>query len=560
MRRMAVLGVFLAVVAGSAAAQEKLAYVDLVRDLTNLERLARLPVAGEKCGQFSSYDRASRFDEVTGKYVAWDANGDAHGVIRNEGGWQVLAEMKGPGCIRRIWSADPRGGRVRIFLDDAAEPAVDLPFIGYFNRSNPPFTYPSLVHKTASGYNGYVPIPYQKSCKIVAESGWGSYYHFTYQTFPEGTVVPTFTRDLPAEAVAALEKADALLAGKLGVDPAGERPRERVVRTVVRAEPGKGTWVLALAGPRAITAIRARIDLPSPPLDRSVLRELTLAIRWDDETEAAVWAPLGDFFGTAPGRNAYRSLPLGVTTDGGWYSFWYMPFDNRALIELKNDGTVPREVTFEITHAPLSRPIDQFGRFHAKWHRDAFPPEEPERRLDWTLLKTTGRGRFCGVMLHVWNPNGGWWGEGDEKFFVDREKFPSTFGTGSEDYFGYAWCDPELFQHGYHNQTLSMGNRGHISVNRWHVADDVPFHESFEATIEKYSPNDRPTLYASTVYWYLAPGGEDPYAALPVAERVAEDWPRQVSPIQEAREPTGRPPEVVNVESTVGEKRPDGPE
>ena len=62
------------------------------------------------------------------------------------------------------------------------------------------------------------------------------------------------------------------------------------------------------------------------------------------------------------------------------------------------------------------------------------------------MLRTQGRGRFCGVMLHVWNPRGGWWGEGDEKFFVDGEKFPSTFGTGSEDYFGYAWCDPHLFQ------------------------------------------------------------------------------------------------------------------
>lgn len=33
-----------------------------------------------------------------------------------------------------------------------------------------------------------------------------------------------------------------------------------------------------------------------------------------------------------------------------------------------------------------------------------------------------------------------WWGEGDEKFFVDGERFPSTFGTGSEDYIGYAWA------------------------------------------------------------------------------------------------------------------------
>lgn len=63
-------------------------------------------------------------------------------------------------------------------------------------------------------------------------------------------------------------------------------------------------------------------------------------------------------------------------------------------------------------------------------------------------------GRFCGLHVHIWNtwqePAQAaeewwygrwnrktiewWWGEGDEKFFVDGEKFPSTFGTGSEDY------------------------------------------------------------------------------------------------------------------------------
>ena len=59
-------------------------------------------------------------------------------------------------------------------------------------------------------------------------------------------------------------------------------------------------------------------------------------------------------------------------------------------------------------------------------------------------------------MLHVVEPRGGWWGEGDEKFFVDGEKFPSTFGTGSEDYFGYAWGDCTLFQHAYHDQTVCV--------------------------------------------------------------------------------------------------------
>jgi hypothetical protein len=198
-----------------------------------------------------------------------------------------------------------------------------------------------------------------------------------------------------------------------------------------------------------------------------------------------------------------------------------MPYAQGAKVEITNDGDAARALSVTLTHAPLSRPAEALGRFHAKWHRDALLPPEPERKIDWTMLKTVGRGRFCGVMLHVWNPRGGWWGEGDEKFFVDGEKFPSTIGTGSEDYFGYAWCCPDLFQNAYHNQPYNDGNnKGHVAVNRWHVADNIPFQKSFEGAIEKYYPNAKPTLYAATVYWYLAPGGEDPYAAAPVAERT----------------------------------------
>jgi hypothetical protein len=137
------------------------------------------------------------------------------------------------------------------------------------------------------------------------------------------------------------------------------------------------------------------------------------------------------------------------------------------------------------------------------------------------MLRTAGRGRFVGVMLHVWNPRGGWWGEGDEKFFIDGEKFPSTIGTGSEDYFGYAWCCPQRFVNAYHNQPHNDGgNRGHVCVNRWHITDNVPFLASFEGCIEKYYPNSKPTLYAAVAYWYLAPGGADDYPPLPVEDRT----------------------------------------
>ena len=519
-----------------AQASEELTYVDLVKRLTDMEHLATLPLPGEKCAQWSSWDRRSQYDTAAGRYVDWDANGDGGGFIRKEGEEFVFAEIDGPGVIWRIWSALPKEGRVKIYLDGAAEPTVDLPFIGYFNLENAPFTYPALVHETARGQNNYVPIPFQKSCKITAEKDWGAYYHFTYTTYPKGTVVPTFKRALPADATRALDRANAALIST-GPGSLVRRRHEQRVSKEVTIEPGQTVTVVELDGAQAITDIQVNTDVPSEtPDDLNVLRELTLHMYWDGEAQPSVWAPLGDFFGTAPGVNQYASLPLGMT-DRGFYSHWYMPFANGAAIKLTNDGSAARTVRFQFRCAPLSQPIEKLGRFHAKWHRDALLPADAERRkIDWTMLKTQGRGRFCGVMLHVWNPRGGWWGEGDEKFYVDGEKFPSTFGTGSEDYFGYAWCDPALFENCYHNQTISMQNRGHISVNRWHIADNVPFQTSFEAAIEKYYANDRPTLYASTVYWYQAPGQRDPYEPVGVDQRLGYWHPIEVFKVKGALE------------------------
>jgi hypothetical protein len=502
------------------AADQKLSYIDLIHRLTDLEYVATLPAPGDHCAQWSSYDRRSRYDDATGKYVGWDANGDGDGIIRKEGNQQVFAEMQGPGCIWRIWSAAPKEGHVRIYLDGAAEPAVDLPFAGYFDHKNAPFTRSAIVHTVANGWNNYTPIPYQKSCKIVADPGWGAYYHFTYETFPSGTQVPTFKRELSDEESAALDQANEVLS-QCNFGSARHYPGERHMTYGVSVGDSRTVTVAELKGPAAITGLRMKLDLPAnAAAARDVLRELALQIKWDGESAPSVWAPLGDFFGTASANN-YRSLPLGHTSNGWWYCYWYMPFGKAAQVEVVNDGKTARTVSFEITQAPLTQPIERMGRFHAKWHRDAFLPAEPERWIDWPIVKTGGSGRFVGVMLHVWNPLGSWWGEGDEKFFVDGEKFPSTFGTGSEDYFGYAWSSPKLFENAFHDQSCNDGNnKGHICVNRWHVTDNVPFEKSFEGCIEKYYPNKRPTLYAATAYWYLAPGGKDPYRPAPLSERV----------------------------------------
>src|SRR5690606_37073415 len=133
--------------------------------------------------------------------------------------------------------------------------------------------------------------------------------------------------------------------------------------------------------------------------------------------------PLGDFFGTAPGLNPYRSLPLGVVLngEGTFFARWLMPFEREARLTLRNLTGQP--VTLHGTVATI--PYEWTERslhFHAGWRIQRDIPTRPF--IDWTHLECTGTGRFVGGMLHLINPTKVWWGEGDEKIYVDGESFP----------------------------------------------------------------------------------------------------------------------------------------
>ncbi len=425
-------------------------------------------------------------------------------------------------------------GHWKIYLDGATTPTVDLPCIDYFSGKAAPFNRPNIDYipsAAAHGFDNFTPIPFQKSCKIMAEKAWGSYYQFTYTQFPADTVVPTFSMDLSPADSAALDQADKIL-GQSGQNPLADLPGSKADNASITVNAGSTASVDDLSGAGAVTAVKVKFDLPQDPeAQRVLLRQLTISITWDGDAKPSVWSPLGDFFAYVGGADKFQSFPVGLSADGTFYSYWYMPYGQKAHIEVGNDGPAPVAMTWEVDHAPLDQPIDTLARFHAKWHRDAFLPDRADRWPDWTLLTTQGTGRYVGTHLHGWNPRGGWWGEGDDKFFIDGEKFPSIFGTGSEDYFGYAWSSAGHFSRPYHNQILNENNAGHFDDNRWHIADSVPFQSSFEGNIEKYFPNERTTLYAAEAFWYLNAGGTDPYEPVPVADRIGY-WVRPVGYIE----------------------------
>jgi hypothetical protein len=129
---------------------------------------------------------------------------------------------------------------------------------------------------------------------------------------------------------------------------------------------------------------------------------------------------------------------------------------------------------------------------------------------DWNYVQVVGKGVLMGDTLSVVNPVPDWWGEGDEKIYVDGEAFPSHFGTGTEDYYGYAWCSPEPFQAPFHSQVRCDGhtkgnNWGHTTVSRVRTLDAVPFTSNLRFDMEVWHWAECEVGYAATTYLYGVP-------------------------------------------------------
>lgn len=132
-------------------------------------------------------------------FFHWDANDDwGTSFERTADGGVILADLKGPGAVVRLWSAEPKSGHVKIFIDGSSVPAVDRSFSDYFGSAFP-FSLSEICYDASSGKNCYLPITYNQSCKIVAYGDWGRYFHVGYRTFSEGTTVESFSLPLSAQ-------------------------------------------------------------------------------------------------------------------------------------------------------------------------------------------------------------------------------------------------------------------------------------------------------------------------------------------------------------------------
>lgn len=523
--RLAIPIVTSLLLSGALSAMAQVSLDSLLNEMTSLDVLTRMPDPAYTVKQYSSYDRLSQGAPQGSE--DWFANEDRGNFLRSEereGATEwVMMDAAGPGAIVRIWSANPvDAGIVRIYLDHEATPTIEMPFAELLSGQAAPFIEP-IAGVRSAGWNNYFPIPYAEHCKVTASKP-EFFYHINYRTYDGAVEVASFPREIPAEALNRIRAVAERLSSPMGTPSSPARSETRSL--TYRVEPGAERAEVLSQDGSAICAMEVRVTADDVA---TALRECVLTISYDDAAHPQVCAPLGDFFGTAPGANAYASLPLAVRDDGTLTSAWIMPFQRSARIAIRNTSDAPVQIDLEMGIGEYEW-TDRSMYFHANWRGEYPVPTRPRR--DWTLIDIKGAGRFVGTMMHVVNPVLLWWGEGDEKIYVNDEAFPSHFGTGTEDYFGYAWCSPVPFTHAYHNQTRCDGpeNYGHTCVSRFHVLDNIPFTEAFRFDMEIWHAWNCEIALAATTYWYALPGATSKPEGIDDADLVIVTPPPPPSP------------------------------
>ncbi|RME92435.1 MAG: DUF2961 domain-containing protein, partial [Verrucomicrobia bacterium] len=521
----------------------------LLDEMVDRAALARLPDPPYTCRQASSYDRGTVAPDQPGWFANMDRSHFVRIEERNGRKEYVMMDEAGPGAVVRIWATwhGPGGknfsnGTLRFYFDGSDTPAIEGPISEVLDGGGL-ITGPlaeGVSPKTPYGQRGhnlYLPIPYAKHCKITystdvlvdrgAYKGEALYYQINYRTYPEGTAVKTFDRQ---QLDALRGKIDAIQRRLLesGVRP---QPGWRMAQTAGPLAP-KDTRELLLDHPGAIRLLTVR--LTAADLEQA-LRSTVLEIEFDGER--TVWCPVGEFFGRGYRSAPFRTWYTEVTPEGDMSCFWVMPYQQQARLRLINLSSQEVGVgKFQVAVSPWTWD-DRSLHFHATWHQltkvrsfreGATKPGEGAFDVNYVTIQ--GRGVYVGDTLTVFNGTDAWWGEGDEKIYVDGETFPSHIGTGTEDYYGYAWCRPEFFQSPFHAEPIGEGNfHPGLTVNsRYRALDAIPFNRSLRFDMELWHWRNTQLNYAPTTFWYARPGATcniqpDPAtAALPVARERAD--------------------------------------
>ena len=231
-----------------------------------------------------------------------------------------------------------------------------------------------------------------------------------------------------------------------------------------------------------------------------------LRINADFDGTQCIDAVLSEFFGAGFGAPDVDGWWL-ANHDGIAVCRWVMPYRENGKIEITNEGTESVSASLDVIVGIYSWTKNSMY-FHCSSHAgDSIPASnqyDSDDNLDWNFTTISGRGVYCGDLLNLYNHCIDWYGEGDEKIWIDDDTFPSHFGTGTEDYYNCSWAPvvPFLTPYGGAPRADELSSHGYNAYLRTRNLDVVPFTKRFRYDIEMLSWNPGTVDYHTVSFWY----------------------------------------------------------
>lgn len=281
-------------------------------------------------------------------------------------------------------------------------------------------------------------------------------------------------------------------------------------------EPHQTLTLMDENGPGIITHFWNTVASEDPYYPRA----LVIRIYYDGLDKPSVEVPLGDFFGIGLGAHkVFISQPVANTSVGrARVCYWQIPFKKHIKITVSNESDIRvNSFYYYLDWKKVPELTDDTLYFHARYRQ-----EYPAKPGNYTILETEGKGHYVGTVYSVLQMETGWFGEGDDFFYIDGAENPQLRGTGTEDYFNDAWGFREFYAP-YYGAPLYEGvfPGDRVSIYRWHITDPVHFEKSLKVVIEhrgsimnEKAPitkmdlagfEERADWVSSVAFWYQTP-------------------------------------------------------
>lgn len=484
----------------------------LLNEMVSIEELSRFPDPYYTCHQESSYDRRS----VSPNDSNWFANNDGFGIIRidtvDNRLEKVMFDQTGPGVITRIWitTIDKRG-TWRFYFDGSSEPGWIIPAYDLMQINVPGISrgllqpHTSYTPEGKGGNTLFLPIPYAKSCKITFEDQPGidqtpKYYGINYRKYPENTTIETFSQEVLKRAEKKITEVDNLLLNPVLSKNGKILSENKIV-------PASDSLLIELpTGENAVYEVKFHVESTDTTNFGQLMRNLIFCARFDGKQ--TVWVPLSDFSGGGMGAPSVMSWYLSSDGKGNITSRWLMPYQKNGTLMLMNISSSPLNLKMEANISHLKWD-NQSLYFHSSWKQETGiyihnKPEERDKCIEWNFATVEGKGVYKGDLLSLYNHAPRWYGEGDEKIWVDDDTFPSHYGTGTEDYYNSSWAPVVPFHtpFGGAPRADQESSHGYNAFFRTRNLDGIPFKQKFKFDIEMMGWEPGYADYATTTYWY----------------------------------------------------------